>query len=243
MSEQKAQQAGIKNKESRHQTTGWLFILLLVFFWIVFNFLAAVIIAIFGAVLANNLLEKKPEVKKFAITVFVLLIAAIFLAIFIPAIRSDDSLRKERDEILLGTSKTYNYLTEQGTIERKIETGVLKTLGHQVKLKEIKFNNGEVLVGYVAKDNLTTNWIRKGIFINAADIIKELSLSYNKEIVKIVVEPYFILVDQYGKESLDKVATISMKKETWEKINWDNFLVDNLPDVADNYWQHPAIIK
>ncbi len=66
-------------------------------------------------------------------------------------------------------------------------------------------------------------------------------LSLDTHVNEITMNAHLVLVDKYGGESTDKVMAIRMSKGTWEKINWDNFLIDNLPSVADTYWEHPAI--
>lgn len=242
MTEQTTQSTDLKKiKEKQQKIIGGLFISLFILFWIVFNFLTGLIIALIGTVASTKLLEKKPEIKKFVPVVFVVLIVAIFGAIFLPAIQSDTEFRNERDEITAGTSQTYDYLTEVGTAERNIEIGALKALGHETEIRKIELNEGEVWIDYIASDNLSTNLTRRGILSDTVDLVKELSSIISQNITGIVVEPHLTLVDQYGKESLSKVAMITINRETWEKINWDNFLTDNLPDIADTYWQHPAM--
>jgi hypothetical protein len=242
MNEQTTQQTDLKkNNEKNQKIVGGLFISLLILFWIVFNFLSGLIIALIGTVVSSKLLEKKPEVKKFIPAIFVVLIVAIFGAIFLPAIQSDTEFRDERDEILAGASQTYDYLTEAETAERNIEVGVLKALGHETEIRKIDFNEGEVWIDYIASDNLTTNLTRRGILSDTVNLVKELSSIVSQDIDGIVVEAHLTLVDQYGEESISKVAMITISKETWDKINWDNFLNDNLPNIDDTYWQHPTL--
>jgi len=59
----------------------------------------------------------------------------------------------------------------------------------------------------------------------------------------IVFVSHLKLVDQYGNESIDKVMMMRMTKDTWEKINWDSFIRDNFPNIADHYWEHPVLKK
>ncbi len=88
---------------------------------------------------------------------------------------------------------------------------------------------------------MSTNLTRKGIWIDTKNLIEELSSIVDQDINTIVIEPHLTLVDQYGEESLSRVALITIKRETWKEINWDNFLTDNLPGIADSYWLHPAL--
>lgn len=50
-------------------------------------------------------------------------------------------------------------------------------------------------------------------------------------------------MDQYGNEKKDNVMKITLNRETLDKINYDNFLHNNLPKVANQYWEHPALSK
>jgi len=230
-----------KIKEKKQMTIGFLFIVLLILFWIVFNFLAGLIIALIGTVVGSKMLDKKPEMRKFVPATFVVLVILIFGAIFLPAIQSDKEFRSERDEILSGTSQNYSYLTQAGTLERNIELGTLRALGHDTEIRKIETSDGELWIEYIAKENLTTNLTRRGILSDTKDLVKELSSVVNQDVNAIVVEPQLTLVDQYGEESLSRVALITIGRTTWEKINWNNFLTDNLPDIADSYWLHPAL--
>ena len=47
--------------------------------------------------------------------------------------------------------------------------------------------------------------------------------------------------DKYGNMETVKVMSASFTTDTIEKINFDNFLKENIPDVADDYWQAPII--
>lgn len=230
-----------KTKEKKQKVAGGMFFVLLILFWIVSNFLTGFVLALIGAITTIKTLEKKPETQKFIPIIFVVLVVLIFGVIFLPAIQSDKEFRSERDEILSGTSQTHNYLTQTGTPERNIELGALRALGHDIEIRRIETSDGELWIDYVAKENLTTNLTRRGILSNTKDLVQELSLVVDQDVDAIVVEPHLTLVDQYGEESLSRVALITIERATWEKINWDNFLTDNLPNIADSYWLHPAL--
>ncbi|MEX2515179.1 MAG: hypothetical protein WD335_03550 [Candidatus Paceibacterota bacterium] len=230
-----------KTKEKKQKVAGGMFFVLLILFWIVLNFLTGFILALIGTIGTIKMLEKKPEMQKFVPATFVVLVVLIFGSIFLPAIQSDKEFRSERDGILSGTSQTYNYLTQAETPERNIELGILRALGHDVEIRGIETSDGELWIDYIAKENLTTNLTRRGILSDAKDLVKELSSIVGQDVNAIVVESHLTLVDQYGEELLSRVALITIERKTWEKINWDNFLTDNLPDIADSYWMHSAL--
>ncbi len=239
--ENQTTQGDKKIKERKQKVAGGMFFVLLILFWVIFNFLAGLILALIGAVATMKILEKKPEVQKFIPAIFVILVVFILGAIFVPAMQSDKEFRNERDDILAGTSQTYNYLTEAGTPERNIELRALKALGHETQIRKIDLSDEEVWIDYIAKENLTKNLTRGGIWTDTKDLVQELSVVVDADINAIIAEPHLTLVDQYGEESLSRVALITINRETWERINWDNFMTDNLPNVADSYWLHPAL--
>jgi len=240
--EQKTLTPDEKKKIDKERTIiGAFAVALLIFFWIIANFLVGLILALVGGVVVPKILKSKPELRKFMPVGLVVIVILIAIAIFAPAMKSDKEWRSEKDEILSGTSQTYNYLTEAGTPARNIESGVLMALGHETKIRKIDLSEGELWIDYIAKENLTTNLTRRGIWTDTKDLVKELSLILSQDVKAITVEPYLTLVDQYGEEELSRVALITIERETWEKINWDNFLTDNMPNVADSYWLHPAL--
>ena len=51
------------------------------------------------------------------------------------------------------------------------------------------------------------------------------------------------LVDQFGNEEDEIAMKTSFSKDTRDKINFDKVLFDNLPNIADEYWHHPAVEK
>jgi len=214
---------------------------LLIFFWIIANFLVGLILALVGGVVVYKILKSKPELRKFMPVGLVVMVVLIAVAIFAPAMKSDKEWKSERDEILSGTSQTYNYLTEAGTPARDVELGALRALGHETKIRKIDFSEDELWIDYIANENLTKNLTRGGIWIDTKDLVKELSLILSPDVKAITVEPYLTLVDQYGEEKLSRVALITIERETWEKINWDNFLTDDIPNIADSFWLHPAL--
>ncbi len=65
----------------------------------------------------------------------------------------------------------------------------------------------------------------------------------SSQVMKITLNPHLKLVDQYGNETIDKVMTVRITRKTWEKINWDNFITDSIPNIAETYWEHSVLKK
>lgn len=102
-------------------------------------------------------------------------------------------------------------------------------------------NDKIVLITAEAKENVSANYTKKGMWIDTISILKDLK--NEKNISEIAFFYKYPLVDQYGNEKKDNVMKITLNRETLDKINYDNFLHNNLPKVANQYWEHPALSK
>lgn len=249
--EQIQQQEEKKNKNRDNEITGFLFLVLFIVFWITFNFLTGLFLAIIGTIIWLQIAKKvadKQTANKIVIGIIVLLILVPIISSLNSATKSDKEMRERSDEIVAGLAEDAIYITESGTPERKIELKVIEILGHETNMKEpkvrgINFEENELWIDYIADENLTTNLTRHGILSDTKFLLQELPSIIQPNIEGLVFQSYLTLVDTYGKESISKVLMVTVTKETWEKINWENFLTDNLPNIADTYWEHPVLKK
>ncbi len=88
-----------------------------------------------------------------------------------------------------------------------------------------------------AEDNLTHNMIKEGILIDTSKIIKELFQDQRINDVRLVW--YFPHTDAYGNETNEVAEKIEFTRDTVSKINWANFLFDNIPQIADGFEVNP----
>ncbi|MBM7838338.1 hypothetical protein JOC54_001594 [Alkalihalobacillus xiaoxiensis] len=96
-----------------------------------------------------------------------------------------------------------------------------------------------VLLTINGSDNLTKNMIYKGMLIDSEKIAEAFKNS-EIEIHDLMMSWQMPLVDTYGNEEDGEVLRINLSGETLDMLNFDNFLYDNLPSVADTYWEHPT---
>ena len=66
--------------------------------------------------------------------------------------------------------------------------------------------------------------------------IKESQYGYKN----IEIYGIFPLMDKLGNSKEQIVLKATYTPATVNRINWDNFLNDNIYDIADSVWQHPA---
>lgn len=232
----------MNNETSKHhKSVGAIFITSLIFFWILWGFSVGVVLAIILGVISYKLFQKKPEYEKYSKGIAVFLIIFSFVGIFAPATKQDAEFREETQEIVSGQSDTHTYITQENTIERTIELATLEELGAKTPIQLIEFENNGLNIEYTASDNLSINLIKQGVLIDAKDLTQRLSSIVPEETISINIMASRELVDQYGDTELTTVHIVSFDRSTWEKINWDNFITDNIPTVADYYWVHPAL--
>lgn len=95
-----------------------------------------------------------------------------------------------------------------------------------------------VLLTLNGSDNLTKNMIYKGMLIDSTDLAEAFKGS-ELEIHDLMMSWQMPLVDSYGNEEDGEVLRINLSGESLEKINFDNFLFEDIPNIADSYWEHP----
>ena len=131
------------------------------------------------------------------------------------------------------------------TLEELIDAAIDKTKAEKEEVKLVDTESEEnpdekrVEIYLAGSENLTTNMTRKGMWIDANDILKALQPCEN--ISEITITFSLPLIDAYGNSFEDTVMVITVSKATLDKINFDRFLWENLPDIADDYFQHRVL--
>lgn len=98
-----------------------------------------------------------------------------------------------------------------------------------------------VIVNINASENLTNNMTRSGILLDSTEIFK--SLFGMGDVSEATLNWEFPLVDQYGNKEQGTIVTVSLDNEMAQKINWENFNNDDLPNISKEYWEHPSLSK
>jgi len=105
---------------------------------------------------------------------------------------------------------------------------------------DVTVEGGDVDIVLPFGDNWNSEYILKGARMDAIDIFKELFK--DSRVNSVTVSMQVPLVDKYGNENIGTGTTYTMESATAAKINWDNFYDDNLDDVADYSYIHPAML-
>jgi RNA polymerase subunit RPABC4/transcription elongation factor Spt4 len=94
-------------------------------------------------------------------------------------------------------------------------------------------------------ENLTVRLARLGLMKATWNLMKDIFTDDRLgEIQRVNVIAKLTLTDNYGNESIDKVAQIGMIRDVAVKINWDNVLLVDYQDIfndTEKVWLHPAL--
>lgn len=114
-----------------------------------------------------------------------------------------------------------------------------------VRLSHFGWNSeqSEIEVTVAANDNLTDNLLKYGFQMDIVDVLRTIQTSntplpYDSVVVAIT----FPLVDVYGNSKESNVVIATYSRENLDKVNWVNFLTDNVYLIAnqDSLYIHPA---
>ena len=84
-------------------------------------------------------------------------------------------------------------------------------------------------------------WSLISIESDTTDMFKKLF--EDQRVTSARISTYLKGIDEYGNEGTTRGASFTMTKETASRINWDNFLYSNLPDVADDAYINPKLFE
>lgn len=99
-------------------------------------------------------------------------------------------------------------------------------------------DNNFSLIKFKGSSNLTNNMTIKGMYKDIFDILEAIQSIINTNVDFNVVYP---LTDQYGNAEDVIVIKATFKKKTIKKINFDNAIFENIPIMANEWWNHPAV--
>lgn len=109
--------------------------------------------------------------------------------------------------------------------------------GYDVKSLDIKDHNGKkVFVSEIkAKENLTLNLTRKACLLYSKELFKKMNDVPEFGGGTIIWKGDS--QDVYGNQGTMDLMEIKIDYPTFEKINWENILLKNLPTIADEFTQ------
>lgn len=94
------------------------------------------------------------------------------------------------------------------------------------------------LIKFKGKASFTHNLTVKAMYSNMFNILKAIQSKINTNVDFNVMYP---MKDIYGKVSEEKVIAATFTYDTIQKINFENAIYDNIPYMADEWWNHQNV--
>lgn len=153
--------------------------------------------------------------------------------------RAEDRAQAQAEEV---AKNTYD-ITSESDIERLINDLLGDTTNTDEKRVERVIYNELDDGSYIglnlhANENVTNKLTRGGILKNSFEIME--ALHEQGYAGKFYVDWRLPLTDSYGNTEAGKVLSIDITAEDFAKIDYDDFLYENLPKIAESYFEHPG---
>jgi len=190
-------------------------------------------------------LEKKKSIfKKWWFYVGIIVILGAFGAIqdFLDDGKINSNSKTASTEVKneTKTKKTEDKLNPEELLTKEINNKLGKKT-NEGKETVVTVETGDYTKVIINGDQTLSNKdLKKSMLLETKNIFP--LIFKDKDIQKAMVTVKTTFVDKYGKESDDDGIRVLLTRETNNKIVWENFDVDNYPDVADSLYIHPAVI-
>lgn len=122
----------------------------------------------------------------------------------------------------------------------KFEQYANEIFGDDLRSYNYSEGEGKVLIKTFVPGNLTEKMMKRAFYMRVVDYAENIK---DEDFVDFYIDGEASMTDQYGNTEDSKVLTIGMNKTTVEKINFDSFNVDNLENIADAVFVHPAFAE
>lgn len=105
----------------------------------------------------------------------------------------------------------------------------------------IEVNGSQVNITRMMKENLNNEMMVKGSKIDSIDIFK--NVFKDPRVSSVLIVSIVKLTDSYGNTNNAIGSAYRMSRSTYQKINWDKFLFNNLDKVADGAYVNPVLLN
>ena len=194
----------------------------------------------------NSDTPKKGGCLKGCLSIFILL--AILGGLVNACFGGEDEEVKQKEEVPVTTEpkdKQEKEVKEQSLTE-KTESAIIEAIKAKTNMKEKRIVSIEgdanlLKVTLNADENFSAKSTKEGMWIDTVDALE--AVHSIDEITKVGIIWKFPMVDTYGNTESSEVMRIFVDRETLDKINYENFNYQKIPDIAYNYFMHPAFDK
>ncbi|MBW8042452.1 MAG: hypothetical protein FVQ85_20990 [Planctomycetes bacterium] len=133
-------------------------------------------------------------------------------------------------------------IPRSGTFE-KLQYEIKRVLGSSnrgiAKIYKIEETRRNVKIVFSIDDNLTNGWVKDGAKIDIIKILKAVQSS-GYRYSEVAIFGTFSFSDVYGNSEESVAVKASYTPSTVNRINWENFLYNNVYKIADSVWIAPA---
>ena len=100
------------------------------------------------------------------------------------------------------------------------------------RVSEARQQGDRLVVRWAINDNLTAGMVRRGAQIDVRDMLEVIAAG-SETYTTVLLRGTFAMVDQFGNASESPVVEATYTKDTIDRINFDNFLTDNVYAIAE----------
>lgn len=191
----------------------------------------------------------KKYAKRAAIGFGIFSAGIIVLAIVLSIVSPDDRTPVEKEATAVAKVTAEARANATPTPRERFRKTIKDALGSGTnrdipKITNIGFSIGpnellNITVRFAIDDNLTEGFIKRGAKRDIEETIEKISKS-GQAFHQIQMEGTFVLSDVRGNVSEDLVVRATYLKTELDRVNWGNFLTDNVYLIADTTFIHPT---
>lgn len=137
------------------------------------------------------------------------------------------------------TSTPTNTPEPEVYLRRQIEDALGSSNREVDRLVDFEIVTDVLVVRWAINDNLSEDLIKGGAKLDIVDILESIDDS-GIDYSEVQLKGMFPLVDEFGNSTEVPVVEVSYLSDTVDKINWDNFLFENVYEIADRVIIVPA---
>lgn len=218
----------MQNKKKFYQANWFLWISLIIF-------------PPLGLILLWGVHKDMKKNKKIVLScIFILWFIIMFSIINDSDVTTDDNSSTQQETEFTKDERTTVISTEadkdlkvelKGKIEKVVGADNLQTFNY------IPDNNFSLIV-FRGKESFTAKMTVKSMYLDMFKILKEIQPIIDTDVDFNVV---YTLKDKYGNENDSIVMKATFTNDTIKKINFDNALSENIPTMADEWWNSPVV--
>lgn len=153
--------------------------------------------------------------------------------------KQKDSKKEKTDSSKTTKSQDAQKEENKSSIEEDLRKAIVKVVGEE-NLETFNYvpDNNFALIKFKGSESLSSKMTVKGMYMDISNVLKGIQKDIN---VNVDINVTYPLQDSYGNISEDIVIKATFNNETIRKINFDNFDYNNIPSIADEWWNHQAL--